>query len=243
MIDLFKTLADQTGGRAIVNTNDFRSALTRAAGDASAYYLLGYVSAHPSDGKFHKIHVTVKRRGVTVRARAGYLASRADETTAPALAVTVPREVQAALDSLADAMRPDGGESIRGDRFRTIGPDSRAGLPGVPTIAVVQGREVGEPVTRREFVRTERLLIQMSVSEQTTMTARLLSRLGQPLADLPVTLAAGRARVPLTLGTLGPGDYVVELTLRAAEQSAQRFVAFRVAARGGITTPRRAKRV
>jgi hypothetical protein len=47
--------------------------------DTSAYYLLGYTSAVTTDGKFHKINVRVKRQGLQVRARPGYVAMSAVE--------------------------------------------------------------------------------------------------------------------------------------------------------------------
>ena len=52
-----------------------RQGLRQIVRDSSAYYLLGYTStlAQP-DGKFHKINVRVKRPGLQVRARPGYLA-------------------------------------------------------------------------------------------------------------------------------------------------------------------------
>ena len=54
--------------------------LRRAAADFNSYYLLGYTSTNGKpDGKYRKIRVTVKRPGVQVRAREGYLARRADE--------------------------------------------------------------------------------------------------------------------------------------------------------------------
>jgi len=34
--------------------------------------------------------------------------------------------------------------------------------------------------------------------------------------------------LPLALGSLGPGDYVVELTARSGDVTAQQFVAFRL---------------
>ena len=65
---------------AIVDTNNFASGLRRAAADFNSYYLLGYTSTNGKpDGRYRKIKVTVKRPGVQVRAREGYLARRADE--------------------------------------------------------------------------------------------------------------------------------------------------------------------
>jgi hypothetical protein len=47
--------------------------------DTSAYYLIGYNSSAPADGKFHEIKVRLKRPGVQVRSRKGYTAPTADE--------------------------------------------------------------------------------------------------------------------------------------------------------------------
>jgi len=68
------SLAQETGGIAVVRTNDIAGGLTRIERDTSRYYVLGYV-ADPtnSPGKFRKIEVKVKRPGLTVRARRGYV--------------------------------------------------------------------------------------------------------------------------------------------------------------------------
>jgi len=81
-LDSIRTLGDATNGMAIVDSNDFEGGLRRAAADFNSYYLLGYTSANgKADGKYRKISVNVKRAGVRVRARDGYLARRADETS------------------------------------------------------------------------------------------------------------------------------------------------------------------
>jgi hypothetical protein len=47
--------------------------------DASSYYLLSYRSSHGRDGLFHTVDVSVKRKGVTVRARRGFWSPTPDE--------------------------------------------------------------------------------------------------------------------------------------------------------------------
>ena len=62
-MDTLRVLADETDGRAIVNSNDLDRGLRQIIRDTSAYYLLGYTSAVTTDGKFHKLNVRVKRSG------------------------------------------------------------------------------------------------------------------------------------------------------------------------------------
>lgn len=68
------SLADETGGLAVIRTNDLASGLGRIVRDASAYYSLGYYSdSTRTPGRLRKIEVKVKRPGLRVRARKGYL--------------------------------------------------------------------------------------------------------------------------------------------------------------------------
>ena len=79
-LDTLRVLADNTDGRAIVNRNDLAAGMKQIIRDSSGYYLLGYNSTQaPTDGKFHEIKVSVKRRGVDVRARKGYWALTAED--------------------------------------------------------------------------------------------------------------------------------------------------------------------
>ena len=67
-------LADETGGSAVVRTNDLAGALARIASENSTYYLLGYhTDASRAPGRFRKLEVRVKRPGIQVRARRGYI--------------------------------------------------------------------------------------------------------------------------------------------------------------------------
>jgi VWFA-related protein len=79
-----RTLAEATDGLAIVNSNDLAAGFKRVVADLSSYYLLGYYSTGKLDGKFHSITVRVKRPGVNVRARRGFLAATPAAMTAAA---------------------------------------------------------------------------------------------------------------------------------------------------------------
>ena len=77
---VLRRFSDETGGRAIFNTNDHAEYLDTVFNDASAYYLVGYTPTRESaDGKFHKIDVEVKRRacGSSRAAATGRRARRA----------------------------------------------------------------------------------------------------------------------------------------------------------------------
>ena len=68
-----RTLAEETGGFAVINTNSFENTFNRIVEENSSYYVLAYYPPNPKrDGKFHNIRVRVNRPGLTVRARRGY---------------------------------------------------------------------------------------------------------------------------------------------------------------------------
>lgn len=104
---ILRRLAADTGGRAIVNTNNPMEQLTSVMADASAYYLVGYTpTRRTNDGRFHEIKVRVKRRGVQVTARRGYWSASEKELTAAAEAAATPVNIglTAALSSLSDSV-------------------------------------------------------------------------------------------------------------------------------------------
>jgi VWFA-related protein len=72
-------LAEQTGGFAVLNTNDLGRGLGRITDDVRSYYVIGYV---PADGTFarqgqkprlHKISIGVRRPGLRVKTRKEFL--------------------------------------------------------------------------------------------------------------------------------------------------------------------------
>jgi len=75
--DALASLAEDTGGRAFFDQNDFDSVFDRVVADTSAYYVLGYTSTSPGrDGRFRRIRVTCRRPDVKLEYRAGYYAPR-----------------------------------------------------------------------------------------------------------------------------------------------------------------------
>ena len=100
--DSLRSLADETGGFAVTNQNDFNDAFDRLVRDNSSYYVLGYYPANDKrDGKFRKIEVRLTRPGLMVRARRGYVAPRGRAAAPSARATTDPLEdaLKAAVES------------------------------------------------------------------------------------------------------------------------------------------------
>jgi len=93
--DSLQLLADETGGRAILDTNDFLPDLGRLLQDFDSYYSLGYTPAHSGDGREHRIEVKVKRAGLRLRYRQSY-------RDKPALEKTLDRTLAALLYGFED---------------------------------------------------------------------------------------------------------------------------------------------
>jgi VWFA-related protein len=76
-VSFLQTLANNTGARAVVNTNDFTAGLTAILDENASYYLLGYQRRDSRfDGKVRRLEVKVNRPGVEVRTRNSYKADR-----------------------------------------------------------------------------------------------------------------------------------------------------------------------
>ena len=64
--DSLRVIAEETGGTAVVNQNDFDKALKRIDAETSDYYVVGYYSSNPDPTKRHRrIEVKVRARAST----------------------------------------------------------------------------------------------------------------------------------------------------------------------------------
>jgi VWFA-related protein len=97
-----ESIAADTGGFSVKNTNDLGKGIQRIGDESRIYYLLGYNSTHTQrDGRFRKIKVELAgRKGLQLRYRKGYFASleggksALDKRVGPG-----DPDIQAALDS------------------------------------------------------------------------------------------------------------------------------------------------
>ena len=93
-----ESIASDSGGFTIRNTNDLESGILRIANETRIYYLLGYIPTNRArDGRFRTIDVKLRDgKGLKVRARKGYYAPSADGRAEPASAPGVDPVFQAA---------------------------------------------------------------------------------------------------------------------------------------------------
>jgi VWFA-related protein len=157
-------LAGDTGGFLIRDTNDLSSAFRRIDEDNRFHYLLTYSPSNAEfDGKFRTIQVRVKREGVQVFARKGYLALRPKPV--PFLSYEV-----AALAVLGKAKPPtDFPISATGFVF----PDPK-GSAAVPIVVQVKTREFHFAVDEAKGTYTA----------QATVLARIKNAAGQDVQTL-----------------------------------------------------------
>ena len=94
--NLLRSLADETGGWAIYNTNDFDSELDKLDRQLSNYYVLGFQSNNPKrDGSFRKLEVKTNLKDVKLSYRKGYLDQRPLDTLADS------KQEESLLDAMA----------------------------------------------------------------------------------------------------------------------------------------------
>ena len=205
--DTLRTLATVTDGFAIVDTGNIDKALDRMVQDAGAYYLLGYYSSNTKlDGRYRKLTVRVKRPGVSVRARPGYLAPTEAEMIAQ-------REAMAA--AIATAAKP-------------VPQSFTRALLGDRPLVSRRGPSTGlhyQRTTDSEFRRTERLRVAIPrLVPGGSVTARLLGPDEKPLA---VVITLGEQVEPefgdmivadVTLAPLAQAEYELEVSLEKEGQ-------------------------
>jgi len=224
------TLAINTDGIALVNSNDLRKQLRRIADDLTSYYLIGYYSSNTKlDGKFRNIRVRSKRPGIEVRSRRGYRAATQEEVNAARASASAPvpdskAAVNRALGYIESDTRAQGRTTTRGEGEPVI-------FHRGPTTGNVLQRANG-----RVFPRSSRVRMEMEAAAADPIwSGVLLDRNGNktvvPVAVSERTDAASGQRwlvADITLAPLGAGDYVVELTSTSAGQSKKTLVAIRV---------------
>ncbi len=205
-----RTLAEATDGVAVVDSNDLSRGLRRIVDDLSSYYLLGYYSGGKLDGRFHSISVRVKRPGVQVRARRGYLANT------EAAAVVVSRAnappTAAALAAAAEAGIVDGALNSLSTFAREVPVRLHAAAgwtpAGAATVWVVA--EAGRAPQAEDWAgggQADAMLV--DGSGKTAATARA-----------PIAPGSSSIRIALTSSGLAAGDYQLQIRTKGVQAGA-----------------------
>ena len=205
-----RTLADATDGLAVVDTNDLSRGLRRIVDDLSSYYLLGYYSAGKLDGRFHAISVRVKRPGVQVRARRGYLANTAAEASAAAPVAAPPSPVALAAAAEARAVAATVGSLGTLARELPVRLHAAAGWTPSGAATVWAVAEVGRGAPGDDWT---------GGGQADTM---LVDGSGRTVATGRAQIAAGSSsvRIALTSNALAAGDYQLQIRTKGARAAA-----------------------
>ena len=70
---MIQLMAEETGGKAILNRNDISAPLDDMRGDYSSYYSVGYRSLRSGGERPRKVEVKTKKKGLVARSRRSYV--------------------------------------------------------------------------------------------------------------------------------------------------------------------------
>jgi VWFA-related protein len=203
--DNLRTLAIETDGEAIIDTNYIDRGLKRIADDLSSYYLFGYYSTNTRlDGRYRTITVRVKRPGARVRARRGYRARTTAEVTAAAEASASAGTVRPDVLSAFSAIAASNSRSTF--RIRPAAWVPRQGSSGA-SVWVVGELEFR---TRRESAWAD------GASADVVVLAPDGRRVGSAEVEIPAGQGSFGVKVA-TVDPLAPGDYSVRVRLRGRD--------------------------
>jgi hypothetical protein len=202
-----QALSVNTGGFAIVETNDPVPGIEQVFRENRSYYLLAYASANTrSQARFRSVRIRVNRPGVTVRSRRGYFEPerKREERGKPA-----PSAANAVLAAVA--ARPDVPMQIAAAPFAVAGRPEAV----VAVVVRVQQAAAGPATGATLHVKAFDYLAKERGSERIPVTVRLrpdasgeveyevLSRLDLKPGRYQLRVAAVENRAPNAAGTGG----------------------------------------
>ena len=208
-LDFMRSAAENTGGLAVLDTNDIEGGINRIFDENSSYYLLGFSPpATHRPGSLHRLEVKVARPGITVRTRSLYEVPEPDPPESPAGAPSDRKSGQPTPTAVAIS-----GPVPRGTlpmRVALAPFKSPAGSASAAIVIVTLGLEHKvDGASEQAFeveLRTFTTEGASRAGERRTGTLTLRAPLpGEAAADLLSTLALGHGRYELRIGaTLSP---------------------------------------
>jgi VWFA-related protein len=209
--DSLRYVAEQTGGFAVLSTNDLGRGLERVLDDVKSYYILGYsppegtFAAEGKTPRYHRLSVRVKRPGLTVKTRKEFLGFREPPEAAPA----TPAEVlqHAALSPFATSEIP-----IKATALPGYSPTAGAFVRALLYIDA-RGLSYEPDATGRRTASVD--VMGIAVDDQGTGVAQLSTGFSVALADKVDQAELERGlvyvlRVPIPK----PGAYQVRFAVR-----------------------------
>jgi hypothetical protein len=213
-----QVLADETGGFAAVNRNDLSGAFERIVRENSSYYVLGYYPSNDRrDGRFRRLEVRVKRPGLQVRARRGYVAPRGRAPAAkPAVVAADGGAMSPAATSALNSPIPLGGVPLT-----MFAAAYKGAAPNATVALAVEMGATSFTFTEKNNVFSNRVEVVFSSIDESG-TIRGGSRHVMSLDLRPETLAVARERGLRLVSdmALPPGRY--QLRAAVAEQGGNR---------------------
>lgn len=227
-LESLQTLASATDGISVLNSNDIDAGLRRVVDDLSAYYLIGYYSSNTRlDGRFRSVKVAVKRPGVTVRTRRGYVAPTREEVEARGTAAeTAPATPGASAIAALGRQRPDALVHVAGGYEWPSGE----GAPAGASLWVVA--ELDSAAARRDEQWKAGAEVAVSLSGSAVAPAESRQVLAPGARSLRLRLP------PEGAAALPPGEYTLRVTSKplggTLSTSESLHVAVPAAPQGGI---------
>ena len=181
--DALNALAEDTGGRALFNSDTFSDAISRALRETSTYYLLAWkpMSESQKGGRFRKIEVSIKGRPeLSVRVPRGYLESdpKAARTSEQKSATNAPGKTE--------TLKPV--EAAFQDAMTSFAP--KRGLPTIVSATYLDTPNNGALLTASMQVAIEGLAFGQDGKRQATLDIAgvVLTDQGKPAASFKTRL-------------------------------------------------------
>lgn len=196
-MDTMLAFANATGGKAFVNRNDLENGFRAAEQDSDSYYMLAYYPQVDEKPGWHKLKVKVNVPGAQVRAREGFYAGSASQTSDEA----VKKEIFTALASPADYTGIHFGVRLTGiatQRMERVDSASGAVVPKesksisyrllIPTSSLVvdaaQGNAIDLDVVVFALSKDARLVSQTERRISARLTPEALAKTGISLPQI-----------------------------------------------------------
>ena len=201
---MLRTVAEGTGGIAMVDANQLTTALDRIVAESSHYYLLGYTPPNPKrDGKYRAIDIAVRKPGLHAIARKGYTAPD-DREARPEPLKGLPPE----LGTLLRQPLPAAGLPLAAHAVAFPAPTDNVSV----TVEIGPGALAFTPKGDKRFNALDVAILPVDAAGRTHGLTQ-----GHPQLTLPPAVADTVTAKGLRLShrlTLAPGEYQLRIGVR-----------------------------